>query len=65
MSVKGTATTHSSKHNGHGQTVPRFRFAVGTSGLVRGAPVKSKTAPWYLKQFGSRPQKALPLEMVA
>jgi len=25
-------------------------------GLLRGQPVKSKGAPWYLKQQGSRPE---------
>lgn len=61
MSVKGNATTHSSRANGHGQKVSRQRFAIKTTGLVRGMPLKSKTAPWFLKSWGSRPEKALPV----
>lgn len=56
------ATTHASRHNGHGRKEPRYRFAVPV--LKR---PKGKTAPWFLKQFGSRPAHKLrrPLADVA
>lgn len=43
------------RYPGHGQTVPRSRFAIPIRGFVRGVPVRSNTAPWFLKPWGSRP----------
>lgn len=64
MSVKGSATTHTSRSSGHGQKVSRTRFAIARTGLVRGAPLKSKrVAPWYLKAWGSKPEKAAPVTL--
>lgn len=40
---------------GHGRSLPRQRFAIPVRGLVRGAPLQAKTAPWFLKAKGSRP----------
>lgn len=67
MSATYIGTTHSSKHNGHGRKEPRMRFAIKSTGLVRGEPTKGKTAPWFLRQWGSRPasKRPAPLEMVA
>lgn len=44
--TKGNATTHSSKHNGHGQTIPHRKFAVPI-GTPRGVGA-GNVAPWYL-----------------
>lgn len=60
MSGTYIGTTHSSPHNGHGQTVARQRFAIKSTGLVRGERVKGKTAPWFLRSWGSRPAWKLP-----
>ena len=55
--VKGNATTHSSKHNGHGQTIPHRKFATPV-GLVRGE-VRGNVAPWYLtRRHLARPRPA-------
>lgn len=48
-------TTHTSRHNGHGHKVARSRFAIPTVGHVRGQPEHGKSAPWWLKHWGSRP----------
>ncbi len=50
------ATTHVSRHNGHGPKAPRQRFAVKQNRCVRGQPIKGKTAPWFLKYPLSRPE---------
>ncbi len=66
MACKGSATTHNSRHNGHGPRVSRPRYAIATTGLVRGAPLKSKrVAPWYLKAWASRAEKLLPAALAA
>lgn len=31
-------------------------FAIPTTGLVRGAAIKAKVAPWFLKRALSRPE---------
>lgn len=59
MAATYTGTTHSSRHNGHGRREPRMRFAIKSTGLVRGQAIKSKTAPWFLRQWGSRPAHKL------
>ena len=59
MAVKGNAKTHSSKTNGH--KASRQRFAIKSTGLIRGAPLKSKrVSPWYLKSWGSKPVTLAP-----
>ncbi len=51
----GSATTHVSRHNGHGPSMGHPRFAIPTNRCVKGQPVKGQTAPWFLKRWGSRP----------
>jgi hypothetical protein len=46
MAVQGSATTHQSRHSGHGQTIPRRKFAT-PMGTPRGV-VRGNVAPWYL-----------------
>jgi hypothetical protein len=57
--VSGTyiGTTHQDAgRRGSHRSQGRQRFAIKTTGLARGAPVKSQTAPWYLKRALSRPE---------
>ena len=61
-----TGTTHQSRHNGHGQRIPRSRFAIKMTGHPVGVPTHGKNSPWYLKGWRSKPQKpARMLERVA
>lgn len=57
MAVKGNATTHSSRHSGHGQTIPRRKFAVAV-GTPRGE-VRGNMSPWFLtRRHLARPRPA-------
>jgi hypothetical protein len=53
-------TTHNTPSKGHGQTIPRTRFAIPMRGHPVGAPSHGKTAPWWLKGFRSKPAKTAP-----
>lgn len=60
MSAKGSATTHQSRTNGHGQTIPRRKFAT-PMGTPRGE-VRGNMSPWYLTRrhlARPRPQYAV------
>lgn len=47
------------QHRGHGPTISPTSKRKPQAGLVRGQPVKSNTAPWFLKTWGSRPASKL------
>jgi hypothetical protein len=57
-------TTHAGGGPRGGSKVRRRRFA-WPAGLARGAPARGNVAPWYLKQFGSRPAHKRPRQLEA
>ena len=48
MAVQGSATTHTSRHNGHGPTIRHRPFATPIKGNPRGQAARGNNAPWFL-----------------
>lgn len=60
---RGNGTMHTSRHNGHGRTEPRYRFAIKSRLMPDRQPGRKSDMPWFLKSFGSRPAEKRPAPM--